>query len=447
MQEFRTKQTRGRTRYWIIDLAADVVSVVWGDITEDGVRNQHGETNDRKEPKGKANTKAFVSAEDNAKFHYDRLIRKKTEEGYREVGLDGVPLLGDVESIIDHNGPLPKNLCFSKPKNSVDVKFLKSVDEGNKVLYTRKVNGMMIVAHIREDNTVSLYSRRMDDMTGWFPHLVEALQDMKIPTKTIMLFEGFHGKGCDKKDLNNIQSIMRSLPERALERQEEIGWAKFCLLRIPVLRGVNLEETMTMRKLIHSMDNDLGDKFIDYRNPRVKGRFLYTMELFEGTSEEALKIAVDGGYEGWVGYVKEAVLGDKSFSFNGKPDRSSSCFKLKPDEEDDFIAYWNPDEGTQTRPLGAWGTGKNKSRVGTFSLYQIGKGGKEVYLAEVGSGLTDTERDLYTDTTKFPLVVQVKFEERFYVSQGDKTNALHHPRVTLIRTDKSPEECVNYDLT
>lgn len=446
MREFRSVHTRGRSRFWIVDVRGRDVSVVWGDIAEDGTRNQHGETTDTKDPKGKEGTKAYVNAEDNAKFHYERLIRKKLEEGYVEVGLDGRPLLGDAVSEIDHSKPLPKNLCFSKPRNSVKDGYLQTMDEDRRVVYTRKVNGMMLVAHVQEDGNVAVYNRRMDDTTAKLPHLVRALKTLKIPPKSILLFEGFLGQGSSKKELLLVQSVLRSLDDRALALQEESGWIKFCLLRIPVLRGVHIEGTMPMVRLIDSMENDLGDKFIGHRDPKVNGRFLYTMEVFNGTSKQALDLAGRNGYEGWVGYVKDSVMGDKSYSFNGKADRPSTCFKLKPDEEDDFIAYWDPDKSTDERPLGTWGTGKNQNRVGTFSLYQIGADGKEYYLSEVGSGLTDADRDIYADPERFPIVVQVKFEERFFVSAGDKTNALQLPRITLIRTDKLPEECVCLDL-
>ena len=451
MIELRNSQTRGRTRFWMIDVKDNTVSTIWGDITEDGSRNQHGETADTKECKGKVGTKAFVTAADNAQFHYSRLIKKKMDEGYVEVGLDGRPLLGEVENVIDHVRSLPKNLCFSKPKNGVKEDAINQLDFEMRSIYTRKVNGMMIVAHVMEDGTAELYSRRMDIMTEHFPHLVDALgpDGLNIPPKTIMLFEGFLGQGSTKRELIQVQSVMRSLTDRAIALQKESGqWVKFCLLRLPFLRGEHLEGKMTMGKLINAMENDLAEKFIQYRDPNVKGQFLFTMDVFTGTAAEAQLLTTRYGYEGWVGYDKELILGDKSYSFTGKPDRSNGCFKLKPDEEDDFIAYWNPDKATKDRPMGSWGSGKNQERVGTLSLYQIGASGTEVYICEVGNGISDKARgELCEDTNLFPITVQVKFEERFYISQGDKTNALHLPRVLMIRADKAPSECVNSDLT
>ena len=110
----------------------------------------------------------------------------------------------------------------------------------------------------------------------------------------------------------------------------------------------------------------------------------------------AIEEAERKGYEGWVGYKRNETFGKYSFSFHGKPDRPSCCFKLKPEYEDDFIAYFDPLNGTKTFPMGSTGTGKNTGLLGTLSLYQLGERGsnftdKLVYICEVGSGISDVD--------------------------------------------------------
>jgi hypothetical protein len=435
----------------MIDVRKDVVDTIWGDIDDAGKRGQHGKTSDTVKPKGKEGTAAYMTGVQNAEFDYNRQIRKKLEEGYVEVGLDGKPLLGEAQDTIDHTRALPKNLCFSKPKSKVKDGYLQTLDAEKRAVYTRKVNGMMLIAHVRSDHTVHLYSRRMDSLTQHFPHLIQALgvKGLMIPPETVFLFEAYMGNGNDKRDLKLCSSVMRSKHEKALERQRELGWMNFYLLRTPVVRGEHLEGTKTMGNLIEAMENSLADKFISYRDPegRTNEQFLFTMETFEGTATEALDTADRLGYEGWVGYVKDAILGDKSYSFHGKPDRPSTCFKLKNEEEDDFIAYWNPDKGTKERPMGEWGTGKNQGLIGSMSLYQIDSEGKEVYCGEVGSGLTDEQRKKLSNPKHFPKVAKIVFEERFYKSMGDPTNALQLPRLDDFREDKGIKECINADLT
>lgn len=456
MREFRQKHGRSGERYWQIDKkgkksAQTVVWTAWGGIV-DGKRKQHGETKDKPGPKGKKNTKAWVSAADNATFHHDRMIRKKLEEGYIEVGLDGRPLLGGSADIIDHNAPLPKNLCFSKPRNSVTDAFIEKLELTNNVLWTRKVNGMLVIAHIMADGEVRLYSRRMDDVTLHFPHLVHALgPGLKIPSRSILLFEAFYGDGNTEEEFLQVQSVMRSKVDRALDIQAESGFLKFYLIRVPVWKGEDLETIHTCHELVSMIENFFADRFISYREPGEPEQFLYTLEILEEPLPEVMALGEYWGYEGWVGYAKDGCFmvekgpkGQKtmvnmSYSFHGKPDRPPCTFKKKLEAEDDFIAYFAPDD--KEFKQGTWGTGKNTGKVGTLSLYQLNENGEQVYICEVGSGLTDEMRENLLSAA-YPSVVEVRYQSRTY----GRSNALRHPRVVRFRTDKDPKECTNDQL-
>ena len=454
MQEFRQSHGRSGDRYWQIWFEAppgtppETVCTAWGAIVK-GKHKEHGRTEDKPGDKGKAGTKAYVNAADNAIFHHERLIRKKLEEGYLEVGLDGRPLIGghvDPTSI-DHSFVLPKSLCFSKPRNSINPERLEALDRDGHLMFTRKVNGMMVIAHVKEDGFVELYSRRMENLTNHFPHLTQALglSGMHFPPKSILLFEAFLEDGRNKNDLLKVQSIMRSKAQRAVDLQTDKGWVKFYLFRLPIWKGVALEKSCSCQEMCYLIENTFTDKFMDWRDAEVQGQFLFNISNYEITVPEALALAKEHGWEGWVCYQKDAVLGDYSFGFHGKPDRPSCCFKLKSTQEDDFIAFWHPKSGTKKRPLGSYGSGKNSKRIGTLSLYQLDKNNNEVYICEVGSGLTDAQRESLMKAD-FPIVVQVLFDERSYLLEGDGSNALSLPRVAQVRTDKLPRECVNDQL-
>ena len=459
MREFRQKHGRSGERYWSISFEAppgkppEVLVTEWGAV-KDGTKKEHGKTKDRPGPKGKAGTKAFMDASANACFNMDRLIRKKIEEGYVEVGLDGRPLLGGpVENPQYDTGPeipfddiLPKNLCFSKPKNNVSPKFVAKLEADNDLILTRKINGMMTIAQIMNDGRPRLYTRRMDDITNHFPHLVTALRELKFPPKSILLFEAFMGDGNDKRDLLRVQSIMRSKTDRAIQLQDEGECMKFYLLRIPVWRGRYVEQTMTCGELCHKIENDFTDMFLDYHELMEEDRFLFPLDNFEGSVAEAKDEAALNGYEGWVGYQKNAMFGEYSFSFHGKPDRPGCCFKLKAEYEDDFIAYYAPEYGTKEYPQGSFGTGKNMGLLGTLSLYQMSPDlNKQVYICEVGSGFTDRQR-LEMSKMEYPMVVTVKYTSRQYVSEGYATNALEFPRFDQIHPDKDHTEVYNPKL-
>lgn len=460
MREFRQKHGRAGERYWAISFEAppgimpEILVTEWGAVKH-GVKKQHGKTKDRPGPKGKPGTKAFMSAADNACFNMDRLIRKKIEEGYIEAGLDGRPLLGgtvgepqyEIGPVIPFNAPLPKNLCFSKPKNTVAEKFIAKLEADDNLILTRKINGMMVICQITDSGAPRLYTRRMDEITNHFPHLLGALSTLELPPKSILLFEAFMGDGNRKKDLLRVQSVMRSKYARAILLQEDDEWMKFYLIRIPVWGGEYLEQTMTCGQLCHFIENTFTDMFMDYRSTIAEDRFLYTLENFEGSVAEAREEAELNGYEGWVGYKKDATFGEYSFSLHGKPDRPSCCFKMKAEYEDDFIAYFNPDASTKINRMGSWGTGKNTRKVGTLSLYQMSPDlNKQVYICEVGSGFTDKQRREMRQPLDYPMVVTVKYTSRQYISDGEATNALEFPRFDQIHPDKDHTEVYNSKL-
>ena len=443
MREFRQRNSKAE-RYWVIDINKRTVTTVWGAIIKDGSHKEHGATKDIANGKGKTGTKGYVNAEDNAQFLYDRQIRKKTEEGYVEIDKTGEALLGASSTEIDHSGYFPKNLAFSKPNNAIKEEKILKLDAARALLYTRKVNGMCVIAQIRDDGNVQLYTRRMDLVTAKFPHLCMALRMLKVPTRSVLLFETYLGEGNSKKDFKLIQRVMNADDDKALLRQQEDGWAKFYLFRVPILNGEHLESKYDNEACLLTIENAFTNIFMDYTSP-VAGKFLSCIQAMDMTYATAIGMIEDLGWEGFVVYIKNATIGKQSYRFTGKPDRPPSCFKLKLAQEDDFIAYFSPGESTKETPQGAWGTGKNMSKVGTLSLYQLDESGNEVYISEVGTGLTDLNREEML-TWKWPKCVHIEFEERFYIKEGEDTNALQLPRFKGLREDKSVDECINQEL-
>lgn len=477
MREFRQQNSRSsETRYrqtWIDDIDPNRFWTAWGAIKPDGKRKEHGRTSDVPGSKGKKGTKAFVSAEANAEFKMNVGIRKKLEEGYIEVGLDGRPLVGGSADEIDHAKPLPKNLCFSKPRNEINDKKLAKWIAADKLIYTRKAQGMAVVVHIMADGEVRIYSRRMDDITGHFPQLVRGLQD-KYPPCSILLFEGIMLEGNTYRDFKVCASVMRSKEDKALRRQEELGPMKFYLYRVPVWDGRWMEHDFTAAQMLDFIEEIFADDFAENMDEEHKVRILYCVELFEGSIEEAMEYCIEQDYEGWVVYVGEDKLGDQSFTFNGKPSRPPGCFKLKPDHEDDFIALFDPKKEYEARcsknciltakqmqekkkcpvcgakmiGLGKAGTGKHRGGMGTVSLFQMNKNGEKIYICEVGifKNFPDEYKMENADPADYPKVLQVIYDARQYISQGDDTNALILPRVVAEREDKDVFECVNPEL-
>lgn len=491
MREFRQQHGRGETRYWQVWVKGSTVYTRWGGIKPDGSRRQHGETSDIAKPKGKKGTKAWKSSAESAIFQADRAVRLKTEEGYYEVDSNGEPLVEATVGELNLCDPeLPKNLCFSKPKNSVKIEYARKREE--KLIFTRKRHGMSLISYI-SPHGIKLYTRRMEDRTNHFPELVNALESFAWPHGTIMLWEAFCGAGNTQEEFETVKSVMNSKAARAVKLQETIAPVKFYLFRVPVWARVNLELSQPVEQCVEQIENSFTDKFLDYGGCPYfdRGEFLHSLEVFNGTIDEAMALCEAENYEGWVVYVtgecfseikrsKESKTSvqivNKSYSFHGKPDRPRCCFKMKPDREDDFICEWDPSgefgkhckDGCQYETLvqvkaahrakkcpkcgarmvgnGTWGTGKHKEGVGTLSLYQLDSNGVPVYICEVGTGLTDKEKAELADGTLFPMVAEVEFQSRSYGKPTGKPNTLYIPRVKRFRDDKEPTECVNDQL-
>jgi hypothetical protein len=473
MREFRQKHGRGEARYWQIWVEGSTVYTRWGGIKPDGSLRQHGETSDIAKPKGKKGTKSWKSSAESASFQADRAIRLKTEEGYYEVNESGEPLTGATVGELNLLSPeLPKNLCFSKPKNSVSEAFARKRED--RLIFTRKRHGMSLISYIACEG-IRLYTRRMEDRTGHFPQLMSALESFGWPPGTIMLWEAFCGDGNTQDEFEAVKSVMNSKPGRAVKLQETDTPVKFYLFRIPVWDGTYLERTQSVDRCVEQIENTFTDLFLDYGGCPYfdRGEFLHALQVFNGTIDGAMALCNRENYEGWVVYVAGESMGDKSFGFHGTPDRPACCFKLKPQREDDFICQWDPSgefgrhcakgcqydtlmqikEAHKTRKCpkcgarmvgnGTWGSGKHKEAVGTLSLYQLDRKGVPVYICEVGTGLSDQQRAKLADATLFPRVAEVEFQSRSYSKGSGKPNTLYIPRVKRFRDDKEPSECVN----
>ena len=135
---------------------------------------------------GKEGTKAFVPPEAQAVLVAERKVRKKVEEGYYEVDPETGEAKGSSAHSLDFTH-LPKNLCFFKPRRWPTTKkeharvqaLLGTVDPGDeREILTIKRDGMMHAVLITPTEDVKIYTRRMDECTDSYPHLVKAFKGM-----------------------------------------------------------------------------------------------------------------------------------------------------------------------------------------------------------------------------------------------------------------------------
>lgn len=434
----------GRARVWTIEVNGAEITTTYGEkggklqtVVDVGVRKNVGRSNE-------------VSAEDDAVYEAERAILDKVRQGYAELGTESA-------TEIDWNSTLPVNLRFYKPDNSLSTALVKKLLT-KEAWHSRKRDGEMFPLVKGPDGRVDAYSRRMlrshhleEGLHFWrerFPYVVEQIeQDDRIPPRSILLGDFVHSPADDGRW--EVASFMKSLTPEALQKPPLFYycWDIAFWDGEPVVRT---HTTGDRYALIWETFGRLWD-----RESWVLPIEVFTVDdvevLLEGHAVEvpvdpiaaAQMLAKRQGWEGFVDVDPSGVYGDRAFNFRGKTDRPGKfCGKNKPSEEGDFVAFFDPENSLGNGTYGKWGTGNHRGRVGSVSLYQYNAHKQLIYICECGGGIDDKFREEYSDPSSYPLVLQVEYTERTFKAQGDKTDALTHPRVIGVREDKTADECI-----
>ena len=368
---------------------------------------------------GKANETTPV---EQAGLEMARAITKQKEEGYCDTVEDA-----QREQTIDFDQELPKNLCWYKPKNSIDESKIVKLEKAGKLIKTVKRDGMMHVVRKTTSFAVEIYTRRMDAVTPSYPHLVPAFQ--KLPADTILLGEIIlNNDGRD--NFNGVSQICRSDPEEAQAKQDVLGKVSYYVFDVAIHNGVNCLTTMPYKQRL-----EIIDKLVK----TMGSQYVLAVERINKTHAEAMKEVMKRKLEGLVLWDSEGIMGDgEAFTFNGKAYRPNMLWKSKPKYEDDFIVRWDPDH-----KIGDYGKGKNKGKIKNVFIYQIDDDENAICLGKCGGGLSDAQRDFYTDVSKFPRVWRIEYD-----SIQPKTGKLRFPVFNADRTlsnDKQMSECLMSD--
>lgn len=414
-----------------------------------------------------------ISSEQDAMAEARRDIRKKWDfEGFDEyVGDTNIDRRHENISIHALLTNLPGSFCLYKPENNLlEQKRLLAKAEKGQVYYTLKRDGVAKWVVVDWYGNVQIYSRRSrpyqdtegpkelpDGTLDWskaipwasrFPHLVEAVQALELPQGTMMACELV---APEDDNFPYVSGLTKGYTERALEDMKKHGLPMLYWWDIPFFQGEDLVSTWPIKERYALMEQ----LWLQSDNPSVYKYIQVVQKMKFKNPDEAIAHAKSIGIEGYVVVDPDAIYGDKGWNLKGKPDRPSSCAKLKPRFEDDFIAMWDPDNG-----IGDWGTGKNEKGkkvklpngeyvihggVGCVTLFQKNKKGELVRISDCSSGM-DYEFQSKLRKEDFPAVWQVEYTGRTYISEGEKTNALRHPTFVRVRTDKGQDECVNERL-
>ena len=430
---YNTSRT-GATRYWQVHREKDTLFIEYG---QEGGKPTSTSYIGKVRNAGKSNE---VSPEEDAMNEMERLILSKERKGYRG------SLVKSEEDPMD----CPENLRFYKPLAKITKEAEDMIINGNPII-TRKYDGEMMVIRV-EDGDVQIFSRTMLPQhhlevgeVSWnarFPHIVKAFQNVQGRH----IFTGEMVKdpqGPD--DRKHVARVLKSKTEKSLQVQEDDGWLSYVIWDWPVKDGI--KNTDVYEERLNSIEHlvldinkfsslsGIGSPDIIY-GPDNASRAEDAASFIESLKKEA-------EYLGWEGFILadgNDNYEDKLFNFRGKTDRPKTFCKVKPIYEDDFVAFWDPENGQ-----GTYGRGRHEGQLGSVALYQYNSRGEPVYICDCGSGFDD---DMRKDGRKedFPMVFQIRYEARTYISNGADTNALQFPRLMHIRTDKEIEECINEQL-
>ena len=313
--------------------------------------------------------------------------------------------------------PLDPNLVIAKPIEEAPTATIDELEANGALVIERKRNGHATLAAITRcsEQPVGMYSRGIRSLTANFPHHVESLRAMDIPSDTLLQGEcTFSESGIERPGA--ITRFAGSGSARAIALQDELGVPTFSLFNVLVHKGISV---------VHLPYRDRLDivRELCARRPQP---FVDLVEVLDCSSAEAKAQSLREKWEGLVFYDAAAPT---EFSLTGKtdqPPRPYGCWKWKDYLEGDFVATgWKPSSSK-----------KFKGLVRDLLIAQRDPlTGELVHWGKVGTGLSAKERALYADDSLYPMVFEIKFESR------TPNKRLLSARILRRRSDKAPHEC------
>jgi bifunctional non-homologous end joining protein LigD len=398
--------SKGGQKQWSIWIEPDgaTVTVEWGVVGGSLQRSS-----DVAKPKGRAGTASFKDAKASAKDNYDKQIRKKREEGYREQH--------EKESKGDWLMMLDKNFVPAKPVSKMELAELEAQEKRGVLWFQRKRDGRRHLALKTRMGDWKLYTRRIEDISCHIPAVMDALNALvDVPNGTILDGEIIVEGMAEKAGFRTVGTFTNyaSDPDfaAATSRRFKVRFMVFDTLYWDGLEIWKAPYSARYEALQHVIPT--GPKCPVYLAENLKMSFA-----------DARKLVEEKGWEGLVCWRHD----QPSFVRKGGKPKRVNAIKWKPICEGDFIAtgYY-------------LGSGELSRVTGGLHIEEIDPETNERRSAgKVGTGFDFNMRQEILNWT-FPCVVEVKYDSQ------EPTGKLRFPVFVRKRDDKDVDECIGEEL-
>lgn len=413
------KNSNGRVKHIILTLSGDTLHRQWGVLG--GKLQETSNTYDSINP-GKANE---LTPQEAALADHDRIVARKIKEGYTKaesLDLDEAEIQHEAMDLND----IPTQFCCSKPTATItDAALDKLIQSGNAWFQTKR-NGLCHYILTDMAGEVKIYTRRMDDHTVKYPHIVQevkAKSRIYLPgTLFITEFVVDPAYGLPHMEAFTLMSSISKSNVSGGKPKADLAknFARQAIHKVRALVfGVMYYNGIKKWHMSYQAQLDLlGDTI-----PKEPvGQLLFRPDALFFNSAAEVREYVRSNKAMIEGLVVWDLTEAMEVTMNGKPKRRAA-WKLKAKDEMDVIAFSYNE-----------GSGDLQGKIGSLNIGKYYASGKVFSMGSVGSGLKPLEGDCDIDSWVFPCVVHVEYDQQF------PTGALQFPVYVCKHADKTIED-------
>lgn len=333
------------------------------------------------------------------------------------------------------------NLEIGKPLKVMLAQKVENMQEGFEKVgvpaeLEYKYDGFRMQIH-KKDNKVTIFTRRLENVTNQFPEVVEIVKKNIHSNNFIIDCEAV---GYDHKTKKYLP--FQNISQRIKRKYEIEDIAKKMPVELNIF-DILVNEGKSVIKEPLKKRREIIEKIIKPENQKIRASIILVTSD-EKEAEKFYRQSLNAGNEGIMLKNLDGIYKPGS--------RVGFMVKLKPVMETlDLVV------------VGAeWGTGKRSGWLTSFTLAcrkedeyleigKVGTGFKELEQEEESTGtfqqMTDLLKPLIKTekgrdvTIKPNLVIEVKYEEIQKSPSYGSGYALRFPRLVRIRDDRSPSEC------